>query len=87
MTTDLMHAHSPLPWVVDDNRDGFEGLVIVFDADGHPVMSFGDMEDCEARDIADAHLVVAAVNASRQIGDGDPTDEAHGIHADAFELP
>jgi len=66
MTTDLMQAHSPLPWVVDDNRDGYVGMVAVFAGDGRCVMCFGDMENCEARDIADAYLVVAAVNAFRQ---------------------
>jgi hypothetical protein len=61
-------------------------MVAVFAADGRHVMSFGDMENCEARDIADAHLVVAAVNAFKQVID-DSIDEAYGIHADAFELP
>lgn len=54
--------HSPLPWVVDDNREGFEGLVTVFDADGKAVMAFGDMEDCDWRDICDAYTVAHRVN-------------------------
>jgi len=55
--------HSPLPWVVDDSRDGFMGMVAVFDADGRFMMSFGDMEDYEWRDICDAHIVARAVTA------------------------
>jgi len=55
--------HSPLPWAVDDNRPGFEGMIEVFDADGKHVMCFGSMEDCEWRDICDAHTVARAVTA------------------------
>ena len=55
-------SHSRTPWVVDDNRDGYMGMVALFDADGRLVMSFGDMEDCEWRDICDAHIIARAVN-------------------------
>jgi len=62
MTTDYSD-HSPLPWVVDGNRDGFMGMVALFDADGRLMMSFGDMENCDWRDICDAHTVARAANA------------------------
>lgn len=54
--------HSPLPWSVDDNRKGMEGEVILFDKDGEPVTSFGDMEDNEWVDICNAHTIAHRVN-------------------------
>jgi hypothetical protein len=55
-----MSEHTPGPWVVDDNREGREGLVTVYGADGSAVTCTGDMEDCTARDLADARLIAAA---------------------------
>lgn len=60
-------GHSPLPWVVDNQRDGYMGMVALFDADGRLVMGFGDMEDCEWRDICDAHTIARAVNAYAEL--------------------
>ena len=59
--------HSRTPWVVDDNRDGYMGMVALFDADGRLVMSFGDMENCEWRDICDAHVIALAVNTYAEL--------------------
>jgi hypothetical protein len=51
---------SPAPWHYDDNREGYEGLCAVYDAEGNVVMGFGDMEDCEWASIADGRICAAA---------------------------
>lgn len=56
---ELFDQH-PLPWVVDDNRAGHEGLVTVFDANGNFVVYTGNMEDCTWEDILLARLIAAA---------------------------
>lgn len=50
---------SPAPWVYDDNRDEFEGVMAVYDADGRFIVGTGDMEG-DHREYADAHLMAAA---------------------------
>lgn len=54
---------SPTPWSHDDNRPGYEGSYMVFDAEGKPVAYFGDMEDNTGTDISNARLIVQCVNA------------------------
>lgn len=50
----------PRPWVVDDNRAGFEGLITVFDANGRDIVWTADMESAGWADIQNAHLFAAA---------------------------
>lgn len=49
----------PRSWAFDDNRDGFEGLVSVFDANGRSILCTGDMEDCTGADIQLARVIAA----------------------------
>lgn len=55
-----LYTEYPLPWVVDDSREGHEGLVTVFAANGRAVMCTGDMEVCSWADILNARLIAAA---------------------------
>lgn len=57
----------PPPWVADDNRPGHEGLITVFDANGRPVVSTGDMESAGMADIRNAHLFAAAPDLLTQL--------------------
>lgn len=50
----------PRPWVADDNRPGFEGLITVFDANGRSVVCTGDMEGASWADIQHGYLFAAA---------------------------
>ncbi len=54
-----LFAQHPLPWAFDDCREGFEGLVTVFDANGRSIVCTGDMEDCTMADILLAHAIAA----------------------------
>lgn len=57
----LFEQH-PLPWHFDDNHPGFEGRLIVWDANksiGSIVIDLGDMEDCSYADILLAHAIAA----------------------------
>mgnify|MGYP000688627011 CR=1 FL=1 len=57
----------PPPWVADDNRPGYEGLITVFDANGKPVVITGDMESAGMADIRNAHLFAAAPDLLTQL--------------------
>jgi hypothetical protein len=50
----------PRPWIVDDNREGYEGLITVFDANGQAVVCTGDMESAGWADIQHGYLFAAA---------------------------
>lgn len=52
--------HSPAPWAYDDNREGHEGMVNVYDADGRFLLCMGDMESSTWQDMCDASLIAAA---------------------------
>lgn len=50
----------PPPWTVDDNREGHEGMLAVFDANGRPVVYVADMEEAGGGDLRNADLFAAA---------------------------
>lgn len=50
----------PPPWTVDDNREGHEGTLAVFDANGRPVVYVADMEEAGGADLRNADLFAAA---------------------------
>lgn len=54
-----LFEQNPAPWSMDDNRDGHEGLVTVFDANGDYVLCTGSMEDCSGGDIELARAIAA----------------------------
>lgn len=51
---------SPAPWKYDDNSEGNEGMLGVYDANGDTIAFFGEMESCDWKDIAEANLFAAA---------------------------
>lgn len=55
-----MSSEYPAPWVVDDNREPNEGVIVVYAADGRPIFFGADMESAEWCDIAAARLAAAA---------------------------
>lgn len=50
----------PRPWVADDNRPGFEGSLMVFDANGRDIVCTGEMESANLNDIQHMYLFAAA---------------------------
>lgn len=82
---------SPAPWVYDDNREEFEGVMAVYDADGRFIVGTGDMEDGEWREIADARMMAAApdlydaLTALCEALDDAMTTNAHAVSAAARE--
>lgn len=58
MLPELFAQHPP-PWAFDDNHPGFEGRLIVWDANKGIVIDLGDMEDCTAADILLARAIAA----------------------------
>lgn len=56
---EALFLQHPVPWVVDDNREGHEGEVTVYDATGGVIICVGDMEDCTGADIQLAHAIAA----------------------------
>jgi hypothetical protein len=56
---ELFKVH-PTPWKFDDNREGYEGALIAYDATGLVVICTGDMEGCSMVEIELAQLIAAA---------------------------
>jgi len=59
MFKDLFTTY-PTPWILEDNHDGYEGSLAIFDDLGQMVMHIADMEDCGIVDYQFGLFIVAA---------------------------
>jgi hypothetical protein len=55
--TDELFERWPRPWRFSDAKEGHEGLVTVFAANGADILCTGDMEDCTMAEIRLAQAI------------------------------